>query len=103
MNLVLGALYDVVGFEWSTLFTVCWNSVVCLASIICLVAMWVNTTSTIDRSLYKVLDGSNIEKMDEGYKSDNYRVSFSPSVSKPNYSQTFSVQSTEWSVARSLP
>jgi len=84
-----GALCDFVGFRWSTLFTLSWNSLVCLAAFISLVAMWIDSTNTMDRSLYKELDGSNIDKVDEGYRSDNYRESFSPSVSKLNYSQTF--------------
>ena len=34
-----GALYDAVGFEWSTLFTVSWNMAVCLMTMITLIVM----------------------------------------------------------------
>ena len=38
----LGALYDAVGFEWSTLFTVGWNAAVFIAALSSLFVVWFN-------------------------------------------------------------
>ena len=37
---MLGALYDEVGFEWSTLFVVVWNALVFVSTVFCLAGSW---------------------------------------------------------------
>ena len=56
----LGALYDAVGFEWSTLFTVGWNAAVFIAALCSLVAVWVNKGNR-EQYMYSVLEGDNVE------------------------------------------
>ena len=49
-----GALYDAVGFEWSTLFTVSWNMAVCLMTMVTLVVM--KSRRNHKNRLYQKLD-----------------------------------------------
>ena len=63
-----GALYDVVGFEWSSLFTLTWNLLVCLITIILLIN---STLKKMQRNrLYEHLDDKKsygaIEREKEG-------------------------------------
>jgi len=55
-----GALYDAVGFEWSTLFTVGWNAAVFIAALSSLLVVWVNKGNR-EHYKYSVLEGDNVE------------------------------------------
>ena len=52
-----GALYDAVGFEWSTLFTMCWNVAVCLVTMVTLIVM--KSRRNHKNKLYQNLDKEN--------------------------------------------
>ena len=51
------------GFDWSTLFTVCWNFAVCIAALISLLKEQANkiNRNTMNQYLYKELEGDNME------------------------------------------
>ena len=60
-----GALYDVVGFEWSTMFTVGWNAAVFIVALSSLLAVGINkfaSNNTRKQYLYTVLEGDNKSK-----------------------------------------
>ena len=70
ITLYTGALYDLVGFPWSTLFTVGWNGAVCIAALSSLLGLFrMNTTSP-----YMVIEGDDFEyptRAADGYQNSN--------------------------------
>ena len=67
-----GSLYDLVGFPWSTLFTVGWNGAVCIAALSSLLGICrINNLSEYeviegDNSEYTTLETDNLEREREG-------------------------------------
>lgn len=56
---ISGALYDAVGFPWSTMFTVGWNAAVCVAALCSLLGMGVCKMNRENQ--YVLLEGGNVE------------------------------------------
>ena len=62
--IIPGALYDVVGFEWSTLFTVGWNAVVFVAALNGLLAVGIIrfNNNAREQSMYAPIEGDVFKK-----------------------------------------
>jgi len=63
-----GALYDAVGFPWSTMFTVGWNAAVCVAALCSLLGMGVCKMNSENQ--YSLLEGGNVEQATTGKETD---------------------------------
>jgi len=81
---VSGALFDAVGFEWSTLFTVSWNLMVCMVTMMTLIVM--KCKSNFKRRLYHHLEE------DKRYGSHDERESLVSEVEN-HFSQSRGYQS----------
>ena len=84
-------MYDVVGFEWSTLFTVCWNGAVCVAAMISLLVGWVSKCNSItkDHYKYKELEGDNIEYGTMDKEVDRFIGEVQTNISQTDRYQTY--------------
>ena len=66
---ITGALYDAVGFSWSTMFTVGWNAAVCVITIMCLLGERIHQlrqreyTSLEDGSFKYPTDGKETDRL----------------------------------------